>query len=99
MPLPTTRNAGGDVGSSREYRPGVAPCSHAKVGGTVRCGEPPARTIGYAAATYFRRPDVPTILRHRARGRRMVLILDNARYHHARSLRPFLAAQRAGVRL
>src|SRR5208282_4991174 len=61
MPLPTTRNAGGDVGSSREYRPGVAPCSHAKVGGTVRCGEPPARTIGYAAATYFRRPDVPTI--------------------------------------
>jgi transposase len=39
------------------------------------------------------------LLRHRARGRRMVLILDNARYHHARSLRPFLASRRAGVRL
>lgn len=39
------------------------------------------------------------LLPHRARGRRMVLILDNARYHHARSLRPFLDSRRARVRL
>ena len=39
------------------------------------------------------------LLPHRARGHRMVLILDNARYHHARSLRPFLDSRRAGVRL
>src|ERR1019366_8607571 len=33
------------------------------------------------------------------RDRRMVLILDNARYHHARLLQPFLDARRGGVRL
>jgi len=30
------------------------------------------------------------LIRHRARGKRMVLILDNAKYHHARSLAPLL---------
>ncbi len=30
------------------------------------------------------------LLRHRSRGRRMVLVLDNASYHHAASLRPLL---------
>jgi transposase len=39
------------------------------------------------------------LLPHRARDRRMVLILDNARYHHARSLKPFLDARRGEVRL
>ena len=39
------------------------------------------------------------LLPHRARDRRMVLILDNARYHHARLLQPFLDARRGGVRL
>jgi transposase len=39
------------------------------------------------------------LLPHWARDRRMVLILDNARYHHARSLRPFLHARRGWVRL
>ena len=29
----------------------------------------------------------------------MILILDNARYHHARLLRPFLRSRRARVRL
>ena len=45
------------------------------------------------------RPFLGKLLPHRARERRMVLILDHARYHHARSLRPFLAARRACVRL
>jgi transposase len=30
------------------------------------------------------------LLRHRRRGRRMVLVLDNARYHHAVLVAPFL---------
>lgn len=34
------------------------------------------------------------LLRHRTRGKRMVIILDNARYHHARLLAPFLAKNR-----
>ncbi len=39
------------------------------------------------------------LLPHRARGRRMVLVVDNARYHHARLLRPFLDSRHARVRL
>ena len=35
-----------------------------------------------------------TLLRHRARGKRLVLILDNAKYHHARALQPWLHHQR-----
>lgn len=30
------------------------------------------------------------LLRRRSPGRKMVVVLDNARYHHARKLRPFL---------
>lgn len=30
------------------------------------------------------------LLRHRSRGRRMIVVLDNATYHHARSIRPLL---------
>lgn len=31
-----------------------------------------------------------TLLRRRSRGRKMVLVLDNARYHHAKLLKPLL---------
>jgi transposase len=34
------------------------------------------------------------LLRHRSRGKRMVIILDNARYHHAVGLAPFLRRYR-----
>jgi transposase len=34
------------------------------------------------------------LLRHRPRKQRLVLILDNARYHHATILQPFLAERR-----
>jgi transposase len=30
------------------------------------------------------------LMRHRCQGRRLVVILDNARYHHAQLLAPFL---------
>ena len=30
------------------------------------------------------------LLRHRRRGKRMVVVVDNAGYHHARQLQPFL---------
>jgi len=39
------------------------------------------------------------LLRHRARGRRMVVILDNARYHHACLLKPFRRQHRQVLRL
>ena len=34
------------------------------------------------------------LLRHRPRRKRMILVLDNARYHHARLLAPFLRKYR-----
>jgi transposase len=37
---------------------------------------------------------VRQLLRHRRRGRRMVLVLDNAAYHHARLLKPLLSRYR-----
>lgn len=36
-----------------------------------------------------------TLLRHRSRDTRMVLVLDNARYHHAVLLKPLLRQYRA----
>src|SRR5437879_8759532 len=33
------------------------------------------------------------LLRHRSRRRRMILVLDNARYHHAVLLAPFLRSE------
>lgn len=39
------------------------------------------------------------LLRHRARSRRMVVVLDNARYHHAILLKPLLRKYRAVLRL
>ncbi len=35
-----------------------------------------------------------TLLRHHSRGKRMVVVLDNARYHHAAVLKPFLRKHR-----
>ena len=39
------------------------------------------------------------LVRHRRRGRRMVIALDNAGYHHARMLRPWLHRMRRILRL
>jgi transposase len=39
------------------------------------------------------------LLKHGARNRRMVIILDNARYHHATLLKPFLQKYRKRLRL
>jgi len=39
------------------------------------------------------------LLRHRSRGKRMVVVLDNARYHHAILLKPLLRKYRAVLTL
>ncbi len=39
------------------------------------------------------------LLRHRSRGKRMVVVLDNARYHHAILLQPLLRKYRAVLTL
>jgi transposase len=35
-----------------------------------------------------------SLLKHRSRGKRLVLVLDNAKYHHARALEPWLNQHR-----
>ena len=40
-----------------------------------------------------------TLMRHRSRGSRMVVVLDNARYHHAVLLAPFLRQYREQLSL
>jgi transposase len=39
------------------------------------------------------------LLRHRSRGKKMVIVLDNARYHHAKLLAPFLHKHRKHLAL
>lgn len=39
------------------------------------------------------------LVRYRRRGHRLVIILDNARYHHARALKPFLNRYRNWLKL
>jgi transposase len=39
------------------------------------------------------------LLKHRAPGKRLVLMLDNAKYHHARALQPWLEQHRAVLTL
>jgi transposase len=39
------------------------------------------------------------LLQHRPRGKHLVLVLDNAKYHHARALQPWLVQQRTRLTL
>jgi transposase len=40
-----------------------------------------------------------TLLRSRKRGKKVLVILDNARYHHARDLKPWLKKNRCHIEL
>jgi len=39
------------------------------------------------------------LLRHGRRGKKMIVLLDNGKYHHARALRPFLQKHRSKLSL
>jgi len=67
---------------------GVQPAS----GRLVTCVAPQFNAITFEAF-------LEQLLRHRARGRRLVAILDNAPYHYARALHPLLVAHREELRL
>jgi hypothetical protein len=51
----------------------------------------------FDAMTFYR--FLEKLIKHRSRGRRMVVILDNARYHHASLLKPFLKKHRKRLTL
>lgn len=53
-----------------------------------------AKFNGESFETFIRR-----LLRHRRRGRRMLVVLDNAAYHHARLLKPLLRKHRRHLSL
>jgi transposase len=53
--------------------------------------------VTFNAATF--ETFLKTLLRHRSRGTRMVLVLDNARYHHAVLLKSLLRKYRAVLAL
>lgn len=68
--------------------------------GAVRCRD--GRLIthmekNFDAMTFF--SFLQKLLRHHQHGRKMVVILDNARWHHARLLRPWLHAHRDMLQL
>jgi len=67
---------------------GVQPAS----GRLVSCVAPLFNAITFEAF-------LEQLLRHRARGRRLVALLDNAPYHYARALDPLLVASREELRL
>jgi len=67
---------------------GVQPAS----GRLVSCVAPLFNAITFEAF-------LDQLLRHRARGRRLVALLDNATYHYARALAPFLWAHQEVLRL
>ena len=103
MPLSTAWDALPHVGAAGTDEPCPLTCAHPKVGGSVWSSQPAPRTIGHSAGAEVRRPQfrpLPSayLLPHRARGRRLVLILDNAPYHHARLLQPFRREHRRVLR-
>ena len=65
---------------------------HSETGRLVVC-----REAKFEAETFL--PLLIQLLRHRRRGRRMVVILDNAKWHHARLLNPWLSDHRQELTL
>jgi hypothetical protein len=98
MPLPATWTPLHHVGAARRKGSRTTPRSNAKIYCPIRSRQFARRTTCDAILFQVRCNHVrrfpektdPTP----ARKRRLVLILDNARYHHARILQPFLAERR-----
>src|SRR5215472_4855912 len=86
MPLPTARHA--------PTRKSVA-CFGAvnvRTGQLCTALEPKFNALSFGA--FLRR-----LLKRRRSGQRMVIVLDNAKYHHARLLQPWLQQHRAVLTL
>lgn len=99
MPLPAARYALPYVGAAGTQRPRAA--ARPPTRKSVACfGAVNLRsgTLVAQRATWFNGETfeafLKVLLRHRAKGKRLVLILDNAKYHHSRSLTPLLRKYR-----
>jgi len=103
MSLPATRFPLPHVGTARNLGLNPSACADPKVGCLLSGSQLEHRTARtnkrpiFNAATFrlfFRR-----LLRQHTLGRRMVVVLDNARYHHARLLADFLHRHDRQLRL
>ena len=103
MPLPTTWHPVPHVGAARDQGSGPAPCAHPQVGRLLRGRQFAHRHVRPLPVHHVQRGHVRDLsedaLRHRSRDTRMVLVLDNARYHHAVLLKPLLRKYRAVLTL
>ena len=103
MPLPTAWHPVPHGGAARDQRSGPAPCAHPQVGRVLRGRQRTHRHVRPLSCATFNAATfetfLKTLLRHRSRDTRMVLVLDNARYHHAILLKPLLRTYRAVLTL
>jgi len=98
MPFPTTRHALSHVGAAGRQRPGATACADTQVVAcfgavSVRAGKLVTLFEPKFNAESFQR-FLQLLLKHRACRKRLVLVLDNAKYHHARALQPWLRQHR-----
>jgi len=103
MSLPAARIALSHVDPSGEPRSHRHARADEEVGGLLWRGQPEHRPLGHVVLPRLQRPSfeayVRRLLRHRRSGKRMVLVLDNAAYHHARVLKPLLRKHRRHLSL
>lgn len=103
MSLPATRFALSHVGAAGNQRPHPAACADPQVRSLFRrrqLGHGPvcAHDVPHLQRRHF--PELPQKAAAPANpARRMILVLDNARYHHAILLAPFLRHHRSQLRL
>ena len=103
MPLPAAWHPMPDVGAARDQGPGAAARAHPQIGRVLRRGQSAYRQVRPLPVREVRCGHVrelsEELLRHRSRGKRMVIVLDNARYHHAMLLKPLLRKYRTVLSL
>lgn len=103
MPLSTARFTSPHVDTARNQGSSFAACTDPQVRGVLWSGEFRhwqicSRYVRVFNAETFQ-DFLKKFLRHRSRGKRMVIVLDNARCHHAILLAPLLRKYRSVLRL
>ena len=98
MPLPAAWHPLYDVGAPGRDGPRAAPGADAEVRGPLRGGQSAHRAAGHPVLRPLQCGHVRCLSSHAPAPsqptRRLVVVLDNARYHHATLLRPYLTERR-----
>jgi len=99
MPLPATRHPLPYVGAAGRQSPHPLACAHSQVRGVLWRSQHPHRQTGYRLRADIQRRVLPALLDAPAQAplpwqTPRLLVLDNAKYHHARLLQPWLHTHR-----